>query len=1170
MTICSKASSGFSLRCVLALAGLAMGYGLLGYASIELTRSSGRVAAFWAGNAVLIGMMAGCPRRFQGSAVLLAALAAFFANMAVGDTWPLAVSLAAANMLELAMMAMVMDRIVLRDGPYRTLRQFFETSAMGGLLPFISGLIFAAGLAQWHNGEFLSNYVRWITAHAMPVPIFLSMTLIVRNALSEPRALDRPLPKDWALVFAALLVAVPAIFAQTTYPFLFLAMPVVVLAAFRTGRLGTAIVVALFACAASFATALGVGPLHLVRGDEREEIIALQIFLAACLLIGLPIAYDLEKRARIRAELRDNRDFITSILDGTEDLVFKVDADWRLTYTNRRWDELTGIKRGSVLDWSQIAPFATGDRGAVRQLLARVVSGLSRHEKYLARIEDRAGMARQVEFRIAAQSDERGRFCGAIGTGRDVTESLAQTHALAESEARFRRLAEAAPVGIFQADAQGQLTYMNSVWLRKFGLTAEQMKGDGWKTALATGEEYDADPAFTGFHKPGDVRHRVARFRGVNGGEFWCETVNSAEFDAAGNIVGFVGVAHDITEMRLTNELLKEREEQLALLADNATDAVLRLSLDGICDYASPSSRQVFGIDHRLMVGNQFITGFHPDDSERVKHEFAELAVGRVEAVRIVFRSASLVEPGVYNWLEANCGLVRDAETNAPVAIIASLRNVNQTKRLEADLMEARDRAEAAVAAKSAFLANMSHEIRTPMNGVIGFTELALAGDLDPEQRQQLEMIAESGRAMLRLLNDLLDFAKIESGQMTVASEPTDLRHKLRGALRLMEPVAVQKGLTLDLTVEADVPAWFLCDPMRLRQIVLNLVGNALKFTEFGGVTVHAAVSAAGELRLTVADTGIGIPGDQIDYVFENFTQADASIARRYGGTGLGLPICAELAKLLDGRLEAESTEGLGSRFTLILPMVACEAPARAEVAEAATPAALEAKGIRVLVAEDNKVNQQLTLAMLAKAGVRAELAADGNEAIDRIVEVRGSPEAFDVVLMDIQMPNLDGLEATRKLRAAGITADSLPIIALTANAYQDDIAACREAGMQAHLAKPLRMRDLQAALQTWVRRADGAEDDGIEESNPALVAMFDELKGAALKQVDKALREGGFSGKSLDALICYLHQIAGIAAFFGEAELGEASLRFEKQLAAEDLASRATVLDEVRSLLAA
>jgi len=1277
-------------------------FGILAYSGIRLTLETGRIAAFWIGNALIVGLVLGRGTTYQIAALGLCFLANVSVNFAIDDSVGIALGLAAANLLEMSLAVFVLERFVVRGKTLQTLREFAMLAGIGLLTPIVPGLLAATVMANLAAADFTTSMAQWLTAHSLPIPIFGSMVIIVRNAIQNAHEFDRSTPRKWAAVLVTVTFAVPVIFAQTTYPFLFFAAPVVVLAAFLTGRLGTAIVVAIFACAAYAATWLDSGPIALVRGGAREELIALQAFLASCLAIGLPVAVVLANRNKIRVELKESRDFVNSILDGIGDLVFKVDADWRFTYLNRRWEELTGYPSSDLLEETPFDRLLDSTAIDLKKQKIAIEAGLGDDDKHIVQTKTAGGRTLQVAIRLEAQFDENGSFIGAIGTGTDVTESIARSHALAESEARFRKLAEASPVGIFQADASGQITYVNSVWLDRFGLDHEDMLGDGWKSALGSGEEYEDDPAFTGFHKPGDVRRRIIRFRDGDDKDFWCETVNAAEFDEAGNISGYVGVLHDITKQRLATEdllasekrfqtlanmapagifrtspdgactyvneswklqagladgewedtgwvkalhpedadrvakkwsanvaleaadsdefrwlrrdgsvvwvhvvygpeydeagkmsgfigvgsditerkqaqdRLAEREEQLALLANNATDAVVRLDLDGTCTYASPSSNHIFGIDHTLLVGNQLITGFHEDDRSRVQREFDALAAGDVERVRIAFRSESIVERGAFQWLEANCGLVLDPKTGKPTEIIASLRNVDETKQLESALLEAKDNAEAAAEAKSAFLANMSHEIRTPMNGVIGFTELALSGELESEQRQNLEMIADSGRAMLRLLNDLLDFAKIEAGQMILADEPTDVRHKVRGALRIMEPVAAQKGLSLEMNVEENVPQWMVSDPMRVRQIMLNLIGNALKFTERGAVSVNVSFDEAKtELTIEVADTGIGIPSDQIEAVFEKFTQADSSIARRFGGTGLGLPICSQLATLLGGSLRAESEVGVGSTFILTIPVSECEAPCEDDLPVPSEHPSKIASSLRVLVAEDNYINQQLTLAMLKKAGCSAALAEDGVEAIKMIRDRHGTSEAIDVVLMDMQMPNLDGLQATRKIRAAGLGPDTLPIIALTANAYQEDIDACREAGMQAHLSKPLRLRELESALALWGKEAsieefrNAADASGMEELDPHLVELFSERKQKALKLITGLLAQSSLEGSTLEAIASELHQIAGVAAFFGEAKLGEQSRELEKGLMGET-GDKLHLLARARDLLAA
>ena len=1279
-------------------------FGLLAYGGIELTLDTGRIAAFWIGNALMVGLLLGRGRACQVIALSLCFAANGIANFAVGDTVGLALGLASANLLEMGLALYLLEKFVVRSETFETLREFGKMAAIGLVVPIVPAFHSATVLAVFSDAGFAISAVQWLTAHCLTIPIFGSMVLIVRNAIEHRSRFDQGSLRNWSAVLAATAIGVPVIFAQTTYPFLFFAGPVVIFAAFLTGRLGTAIVVAILAIAAMGATLLDSGPISLVRGGARDEIIALQAFLASCLAIGLPVAVVLANRNTMRAELKESRDFANSILEGIGDLVFKVDRDWRFTYLNNQWEELTGYSSEELLGRTPFDKLLDGMSLDLMKLKVAIEAGTFGEEQQIVEASTADGRMLQISIGIEPQFGEDGSFIGAIGTGTDVTENIARTHMLAESEARFRRLAEASPVGIFQADADGQITYVNSVWLQSLGLEREDMLGDGWKSALATGEEYEDDPAFTGFREPGDIRRRTIRFRNGDGEDFWCETVNAAEFDEAGNISGYVGVLHDITEQREAIERLRvsekrfqtlanmapagifrtapdgsctyvneswkqlagledgewegsgwvralhpedaqrvadkwmdhvareaptsdefrwvwrdgsvvwvhvvygpeyddtgtmtgfigvvsditdrkraagqlaDREEQLSLLADNATDAVLKLKLDGTCTYASPSAQQVFGVHHSLMVGAQFITGFHRADEARVEREFAELATGKKDHVRTVFRSASLVEPGEFQWLEANCGLVRDPRTGKPMNIIASLRNVDETKRLENALLEAKERAEAAVEAKSAFLANMSHEIRTPMNGVIGFTELALAGELSESQRQNLEMIADSGRAMLRLLNDLLDLAKIESGEMSIASEPTDLRHKMRWAVQAMEPLAAQKGLGMSLDVGPAVPAYVLSDPLRLRQIMLNLIGNAVKFTEEGSVAVSVSLDDTGDaLEIAVSDTGIGIAEDKLEAVFDKFTQADSSIGRRFGGTGLGLPICSQLAELLGGSLRVESELGAGSTFILTIPIVECDAPEASVSAEAPEVEAAPAPGIalRVLVADDNFVNQQLTVRMLEKVGCVGTVAEDGAVAIKLIGERHGTPEAFDIVLMDMQMPNVDGLQATRRIRSAGISPETLPIIALTANAYQEDVDACLEAGMQAHLAKPLRLRELETVLNAWARPdipvASGGEAQSEDEAelDARLQVLFEERKQNVLGLIDEAIRQGQLEGASLSQLVSELHQIAGVAAFFGQAKLGEETRKLEKSLLAES-DDTAELLDQVRDLLAA
>jgi len=697
-----------------------------------------------------------------------------------------------------------------------------------------------------------------------------------------------------------------------------------------------------------------------------------------------------------------------------------------------------------------------------------------------ARVKRGDGVWRILKNQTVCQRDEFGTVVTILGTILDITDTKSVTGPLEIDDARYRMLAENATEIILELTTEGVITFVTPTCLRVLGYEPQELIGH---RSLEFTHPADAKAVMKSVKSliaagPGSASTAVP-YRALHkqGHWIWLEGQPSVNFDPDTKLpVSLQDVLRDVTARREAEDRLKESEERYRALAEQSKDIIVRVRADGTLLYVSPGCRsmgyapeELIGIKGQLLV--------HPDDLRSFMEKALELrSSARVgEGLRREHRFRR--KNGDWIWLQGNPTVIRD-ENGVPREFLNVLRDVTEQRHQEVALAEAKVAAEAATAAKSEFLANMSHELRTPLTSIIGFSQLLKAQpELSAQSARFVDSVTQASQALLSIVNDVLDFSKLEAGQIEIRREPGSPHAIATDAIQLFGPQAEEKGIALNLELDT-LPDKALIDTARLRQILLNLVGNAVKFTETGSVTLKAGF-ADGQLQFEVRDTGPGIPHDQFDKLFKRFSQVDGTSRRSHGGTGLGLAICKGLAEAMGGSIDARSRHGEGSTFSVRIPADVVESPA---ATSEKNPTLTSFEGLRILVADDNKANRMLIAAMLEPVGVQLALASTGREALEL-----ATARPFDVILMDLHMPEMDGYDATRTIRSGTGPSSATPVLAFTADSELRTESGHASVKFQGIVCKPV----MQKALLDAIAGAVGLSADAypVEKARAARTA---------------------------------------------------------------------------------
>ncbi len=811
---------------------------------------------------------------------------------------------------------------------------------------------------------------------------------------------------------------------------------------------------------------------------------------------------------RAETELQESERKYRTIIENMEEVFYRADLEGRFTLISPSGLRMFGCEAADELIGRQVKDFYAHPE---------------QRDGFLRRLEEQGGRILNAElmlkrtdgsaFPALASSvyyyDPDGRLAGVEGIVTDITDRKAAEDAVARSETMYRTLHESTEDAVVLIDDEGVFD-CNSAALRMFGCsTREEMIGlhpadySPRRQPCGTDSRELAEERLAEAMREGSHRFEWTHIH-RDGTAFPTEVLlNCMELDGRRVLQS---VVRDITERKRAEAALQASEERFRTLAELLPEVVYETDRTGTLTFVNRNAFETFGYtEEEFQRGLHALDMVQPEDRERVGENLRRILNGEMLGLNeyTVMRKDGTTFPALFH----STPVYRDGQLLGARGIVM---DITDRKRVEEELRRAKEQAEAAAKAKSEFLANMSHEIRTPMNGVMGMTELALETDLTEEQREYLSVVKQSADALLRIIDDILDVSKIEAGKLSLEQEPFSLRTCLDETLSPFGVRADERGLELLCDVDSDVPDELTGDPGRLRQVLVNLLGNAVKFTEVGEIAVRVRMlecqGDACRLRCEVADTGIGIPPEHQARVFDAFHQADGSTTREYGGTGLGLTITRRLVEMMDGEIGVDSTPGKGSEFHFTARF-----GVRAGAAPVAEPRPDALAGLRALVVDDNAAGRDVVAGMLARWSMRAEEATDAEDALRRLRRAAQDGDPFPLIVVDADMPDSDGFDLVESVRADD-TLTAASVMLLASAARHRDAARCREMGIPSYLFKPVRQSALLDAVLTAVLGAEPADEsrEAAETPERALHVLLAEDNAVNRKLAERMLQRLG------------------------------------------------------------